>query len=329
LRALILGGAGFVGANLAAELSSKGHEPFIVDLPEAMDALSAPRHPSDEHRRNLLRLVPVFRGDVRRIDRLDEIFAETNPDLVYFLSALPLVGLVETQVSQASEIMIQGLINALEASRKAAGLRRFIYVSSSMVYGDFELDPVPEPAGKEPVNVYGLLKLAGEGLVRAYLRTTPVEFAIVRPSGVYGPGDPHGRVVQKFCAAALGEGELEVVNAEDTFVDFTWIGDLADGLVRVGTAPEAGGEIFNLTRGKARSLKELVSIIVKAAPDVAIVSRRKHDQLRPRRGALDIAKARALLEYDPATDLEAGVAMYLEHMRAQRAQAAQQRVVGA
>lgn len=329
MRALILGGAGFVGANLAAALSSKGHEPFIMDIPEAMDALIAPRHPSDKHRRNLLRSAPAFRGDIRKIGSLESIFAETRPELVYFLSALPIVGLVETQVSEAGEIMIQGLINALEASRKAAGLLRFIYVSSSMVYGDFELDPVPERAGKEPVNVYGLLKLAGEELVRAYLRTTSVEFAIVRPSGVYGPGDPHGRVVQKFCAAALGEGNLEVVNAEDTFVDFTWIGDLADGLVRAGTAPEAAGEIFNLTRGRARSLKDLVSIIVEASPDVGIVSRRVHDQLRPRRGALDIAKARTLLDYDPAIDLEAGVAMYLEHMRTECAQAVQQMAVRA
>lgn len=300
-----------------------------MDLPEAIDVLATPRHFSDEHRRTLLRSASAFRGDVRQVESLRSIFAEINPELVYFLSALPIVGLVETQVSEAGEIMIQGLTNALKESRKAASLRRFIYVSSSMVYGDFALDPVPEQAGKEPVNIYGLLKLAGEVLVRAYLRTSSVEFAIVRPSGVYGPGDPHGRVVQKFCAAALGDGNLEVVNAEDTFIDFTWVGDLVDGLVRAGTAPGAAGETFNLTRGKARSLKDLVSIIVKASPDVRIVSRRKLDQLRPRRGTLDIAKARALLDYEPAIDLEAGVAMYLEHMRTQRARAARQMVVGA
>jgi len=327
MRSMIIGGAGFIGANLASRLASQQDEVTVLDLPLALDAVANPRDQSQIRRCHLLSQAQPIVGDVRDKGALTASIDAMRPRTIYYLAALPIVSLAEKQFAAAGDSMIRGLANALEAARAIPSISRFVYVSSSMVYGNFRLDPVPERVIAEPVNLYGGLKLAGEHLVKAYLGSTEVEHVVVRPSGVYGPGDPHGRVVQKFCTAALEGSEIRATNGADTFIDFTWVGDLVEGLARAGSLPDGAGETFNLTRGRARSLDELISVVSELGPGPTVVRNQQGDTLRPRRGTLDISKAKRLLGYNPQVDLEAGVARYARHLTKGRPAGAREHAV--
>ncbi len=184
-----------------------------------------------------------------------------------------------------------------------------------MVYGNFTQDPLPESAATAPTNLYGGFKLAGETLTRAYLENTDIESVIIRPTGVYGPTALNNTVVQTFCEAAILGGALEARDAQNTFIDFTWVEDLAFGLAQAGLTPGIDNEIFNLSFGKARSLEELVGLVVAAHPSTRVLFTAEHDRTRPRRGgALDISKARDRLGYAPQINLEAGILRYMKFL---------------
>jgi nucleoside-diphosphate-sugar epimerase len=318
VRALILGGAGFIGSHLVARLRAAGVDTSVIDiqpLDGAWRGFDAAARQLAFRKRDLLGDADRISCDVMNRLDLGGAIDRAQPDCIYYLAALSIVGQADVRFQEAGDSMIRGLSNGLEIARANGHVRRFVYVSSSMVYGDFDQDPMPEDGPTHPRNLYGGFKLAGEVLTRAYLDRTAVESVIVRPSGVYGPGDVHGRVVQSFCEAALLGGAIRAVNARETYIDFTWVEDLVDGLVRAGTAPNAAGETFNLTYGEGRRLDELIGIINALAPGAEVVWTEKQDPSRPRRGTLDISKARRLIGYAPEIDLETGVARYLAFLR--------------
>lgn len=315
MTSAILGGAGFVGSHLAQALSLTGERPAILDLESAFRRLLKPRSAADAKRACLLHNADRYVADVRSHEAIVDSFQSLQPQTVYYLAALPIVSDAETRYAEAADSMVRGLANALEAARMAASVRRFVFVSSSMVYGHFDSDPVREDSTLAPLNVYGGFKLAGEQLVRAYLETSAISYAILRPSGVYGPGDPHGRVVQKFCEAAVQSAPVQVVNANETVVDFTWVGDLAAGLAAAGGASHLGSSTYNAARGRGRSLGELAAIVGAQSPTLKVEYVSRHTPLRPKRGALDISRACRDLGFSPRVDLEEGVARYLAHLR--------------
>ena len=257
-----------------------------------------------------------MRGNVGNRAQLALTMRQFEPDCVCYLAAQPLVHQVDANPAEATDSMTTGLTNCLELIRRETRSIRFVYTSSSMVYGHFTADPITEDAPTTPVNLYGGLKLAGEILTRTYLDRTSHEAVIVRPSGVYGPTDIHGRVVQKCCEAAVTGEPFVANNPESTFVDFTWVGDLAKGILLAATSPTAGGETFNLTLGKARSLSDLIGVVsCQTGGALRVVATDTELAYRPRRGALGIEKARRLLGYAPQVDLELGVQKYLNFIR--------------
>lgn len=320
MRTLLIGGAGFVGAHLARRLLDEGHEVAAFDILD-LDRGTTTGGISQAYRQRaqwLLRGAEVMTGDLADREAVRRALDRFDPDCIYNLAAVPLVGQVEANPAEAAASMTSGLANCLEVVRESRRPRRFVFVSSSMVYGHFTADPVPEEAPTSPVNLYGGLKLAGEVLTRAYLARTRHEAVIVRPSGVYGPTDVHGRVVQKCCEAALTGEPFIVTNPESTFIDFTWVEDLAAGLALAGMAPGAAGETFNLTFGGARSLEELVELVGQHHA-LSVMRASTDGDSRPRRGTLDISKARRLLGYAPRMTLEAGMSRYLAFLRSLRA----------
>lgn len=321
---IVIGGAGFVGSNLVSALKASGRRPVVLDLEWALRAVERPSRLSDQFRGELLSGIETHTADVRDREALENLFGRIGAEVIYYLAALPIVSAAETSYVAASDSMVRGLANALEAARVTPGIRRFVYVSSSMVYGNFDSYPVTEKAATVPLNLYGGLKLAGEHLVRAYLNTSDIEPVIVRPSGVYGPGDPHGRVVQKFCESALVGAPVQAINPTDTLVDFTWVGDVADGLILAGHAPAAAGRTYNLTRSSGRSLEELIAIVQAHEPGLKIERRIVETPLRPKRGSHDITAARRDLGFEPKVGLEAGVAAYLAHLRGDQCAGAEQ-----
>ena len=182
-----------------------------------------------------------------------------------------------------------------------------------MVYGDFEKTPISENCRKEPKEIYGGMKLAGEYMVKVYSQRYNIPYAIVRPSAVYGPTDTNNRVVSIFLKRAIQGEKVKVKNAQDTFLDFSYVEDVAEGIKKVTFSENGKNETFNITRGRSRTLEDLIKIINELYPALE-VEYIEGDSFRPKRGTLDISKAKKLVGYSPKIDIEDGVKAYSEFL---------------
>jgi len=204
------------------------------------------------------------------------------------------------------------LENALDWSRD--GIEQFIFLSSSMTYGNFVGEEVSEETPLNPIGIYAALKLAGEKLVIAYQQVFDMPYTIIRPSALYGPGCVSRRIGQIFIENAISGDELRIDGDGSERLDFTYIEDLIHGICLALTNPAARNQTFNLTYGQGRSIQELASIVQQHFPDVK--SRNvERDKLMPKRGTLSIAKAKSLLGYDPKYPLETGIEKYVSWYR--------------
>jgi nucleoside-diphosphate-sugar epimerase len=186
----------------------------------------------------------------------------------------------------------------------------FIYFSSSMVYGNFNGEGVREDRHCEPLGIYGALKYGGEKLVIAYNQVFGLPYTIVRPSALYGERCVSRRVGQAFIENALRGLELTVNGDGTDALDFTYVGDVVAGVVHCIAKPEARNQIFNMTYGDARTLKQMIEIVRAEMPEIA-VKYQPRDQLMPERGTLNMDKARRLLGFEPQWPLEKGFVRYI------------------
>jgi UDP-glucose 4-epimerase len=207
--------------------------------------------------------------------------------------------------------MMEGLINVLENAKKHH-VKKVVYISSSMVYGDFK-DDVTEDAVCRPQGQYGIMKLAGEHLVKDYHRRGAFDYIIIRPSAVYGPLDVEDRVIAKFMLAAMRGETLKVNGAEET-LDFTYVDDVADGIVSATTRVMSANRIYNITKSCSVTLLKAAEMIVEIVGKGTVEVRDK-DADFPSRGALDIGRARVILGYDPKIDVEEGFQRYYEWLK--------------
>jgi nucleoside-diphosphate-sugar epimerase len=178
-----------------------------------------------------------------------------------------------------------------------------------MVYGDFE-DQILEDDPCNPIGQYGIMKLTGEQLVKDYHRRGCFDYAIIRPSAVYGPLDVEDRVVAKFMLTAMRGGILKVNGVSET-LDFTYVDDAADGIVAAATRIMSANKTFNITKSHSVSLIEAAEMIVKIVGKGTIEVRDK-DADFPSRGALNIDRARTILGFDPQVDVEEGFQNYFK-----------------
>ena len=310
MKYLITGGAGFIGHNVTRILESQGHECVVVDtftnygfIPQAeivyLTQARMKRFKSE-----------VYDIDLRNPGLLDSLFETQKPDAVIHLASFPRQKVVEQDPAAASEVMSTGLINLLELSKKH-DVKKFVYISSSMVYGDFDTD-VAEDAVCNPIGQYGIMKYMGEKLVEDYSRRGCFAHSIIRPSAVYGEWDVEDRVVSKFMTKAM-RGETLKVNGASEVLDFTYVEDTAMGIVLAATVDKANSNIYNITRSDDRmwTLKEAAELAIKIAGhgDLVVADR---DLSFPKRGRLDITRAIADLGYNPTVSVEEGFQRYYE-----------------
>ena len=308
MNILVTGGSGLIGHNVVARLEAQGHNLTVVDNFTNYGII-----PPDEiqylhfERRQKFKS-PVHNIDIQHATSIDNLFSRTKPEVVIHLASFPRQKVVNADPAWGSRVMSEGLINLCE-SAKNHGCKHFVYISSSMVYGDFE-DDVTEDAVCKPIGQYGIMKLAGEWLVNDYSRKGYFTHTIIRPSAVYGPLDVEDRVVAKFMLTAMRGGVLKVNGAGET-LDFTYVEDAADGVVAAATKQSATNKTFNITKSHSVSLLEAAEMIVGIVGKGTIECRDK-DADFPSRGALNIDSAREYLDYDPKVDVEEGFRKYYE-----------------
>jgi nucleoside-diphosphate-sugar epimerase len=206
--------------------------------------------------------------------------------------------------------MSEGLLNLLEASVER-GVRKFVYVSSSMIYGNFKdtyFDGVDENHATNPLGQYGIMKLAGEWLVKDYQRRTDMAYTIIRPSAVYGPLDVEDRVVSKFLLTALRGGEIQVNGGKES-LDFTYVSDAAIGVATAAVSEDTDNMTYNISRGQARTLVEAAELAVQIAGQGTIRVNEADDNF-PSRGQLNTIRARNDFGFLPEVNIEQGFKEY-------------------
>ncbi len=309
MKFLVTGGLGLIGHNIVQRLQARGEQTAIIDtkttygiIPQAeIDYLMSERLAKINNH-------PVYNTDISLGGLVDWVVGKEKPNVIIHCASFPRQKVVNANPALGADVMMRGLINLLE-SAKTHGVERFVYISSSMVYGDFE-DQVREDDECNPQGQYGIMKLAGEWLVKDYARRCGFEYVIIRPSAVYGPLDVEDRVVAKFMLAARRGGVLKVNGANET-LDFTYVDDAADGIVAAATRIMCRNMTFNITKSHSVSLLQAAEMIVRIVGSGTIEVRDK-DADFPSRGALNIDRARTILGYDPKVDVEEGFQKYHE-----------------
>jgi len=316
MNILVTGGLGLIGHNVVTRLQNLGHDVSIVDnktnygiIPQdEIDYLMAEREKKIVNEKFIDTLSFIYNKDISNAEAMDRIFDIEQPEIVIHMASFPRQKVVNNNPAMGSRVMSEGLLNLLEASTKYE-VRKFVYISSSMVYGNFT-DDVTEDAVCKPQGQYGIMKLAGEWLVKDYTRRDNMVHTIIRPSAVYGPLDVEDRVIAKFMLAAMRGGVLKVNGANET-LDFTYVDDAADGIVAAALSDNTDNKTYNITKSHSRSLLDAANLAVKLAGKGSIDVRDKDIDF-PTRGALNIDAARRDFGYDPKVDVEEGFQKYYE-----------------
>jgi UDP-glucose 4-epimerase len=250
-RALVVGGAGFVGGWLVDALNDHGVHVTVVDN---LSGSSVGRSQDAE----------LIKGDVLDLD-LPVLLREGRFDAVFHLAGTAAVPpSVRAPIEDLTRNTIT-LLSMLEALRVVDRPCCLVFVSSAAVYGNSERVPMDEEHPLRPISPYGISKLAGEQYVSLYARLHGVPGLSVRPFSLYGPRQRKLVVYDLFTRACGGEDPLVVLGSADVTRDFVFITDAARGIVRLAEAAPAAGEAYNIASGVGVTLGELVSTLIEVA----------------------------------------------------------------
>jgi nucleoside-diphosphate-sugar epimerase len=320
-KILITGGSGFVGSHVIKNIFSQKQIKCSIDV---VDNLTTFSKISDHEKTKNKKFREKIREGVNQYYNVDtsdyrslmDIISSKKYDLLIHLAAMPLATVAIEFPSLAFDAIVKGTQNLLECIRVSGSKTRIVYVSSSMVYGDFIRDGLAyETDPCSPKEIYGSLKYAGEILVSAYSKRYSLDTVICRPSAVYGPGDDNQRVIHSLLASALNRKPMKVYNGAETFLDFTYVDDLAKSLIAIGMSKKKfAGDVFNVTRGKARSLLEVAKIIKNLVPGSIIQEIENKEEFRPKRGTLSCEKIKKEIGYHSKIDLEESLPSYKKYL---------------
>jgi nucleoside-diphosphate-sugar epimerase len=308
MKIFITGAGGFIGHNVVRFFEQRAIECFGIDNRTTYGFV--PQEELDyllKERFKRIRAIPLV-ADIRNTDDIRSRIGIFNCDTVVHLASFPRQKVVAQNPVVASEVMSTGLINLLEAARFNK-IKRFVYISSSMVYGDFESD-VTEDTVCQPIGQYGIMKYMGEKLVEDYARQYGFEYVIIRPSAVYGELDVEDRVVSKFMLGAMRGDVLKVKGANEV-LDFTYVQDAAMGIVQATLSKNSANKIYNITRSSEQqyTLKDAAELAINIAGQGSLQIEDR-DLAFPKRGRLNIDRAIKDFNYAPTVNVEEGFFKY-------------------
>jgi len=246
--------------------------------------------------------------DIRDRERIAHLLQSV--DVVFHLACLGVRHSIHSP-RENHDVNATGTLEVLSAA-KAAAVKRFVYVSSSEVYGTAQWVPMTEEHPAFPMTVYGASKLAGESYARAFYRTYGFPTVVVRPFNTYGPRCHHegdsGEVIPKFVVRSLAGHPMVVLGDGTQTRDFTYVTDTARGILMAGFADTVVGETINLGSAREITINSLAAEVAAVAqqPNPVIV----YDAPRPgdvQRLYADTTKARKLLRFEPEVSLKEGL----------------------
>ncbi len=309
-KILVTGGAGFIGSELVRQLAARDERVIIID-----NLINGRRENVEDV---LSDRVVLVTADVRDVGAVVPLLAGVRT--VYHLACLGVRHSVHSPF-ESHDVNATATLRLLAACR-AAAVPRFVYVSSSEVYGTAKWAPMSEDHPTFPSTVYGASKLAGECYTRAYFRTYGYPTVIVRPFNAYGPRSHHegdsGEVVPKFLLRCLAGKPMVVFGDGTQTRDFSYVSDTAAGILLAGEHERAVGDTINIGSGVEVTINDLAGQIAATAgrPDAPV----EHDRPRPGdvlRLCADVSHAHRTIGYRPRVGLSEGLERLLDWYRSQ------------
>jgi UDP-glucose 4-epimerase len=312
MRALVTGGAGFIGSNLVDALLDRGDEVTVVDN------LATGRIGNLDGARR--RGISFHEVDITDAEGVAKVFVGARPDIVFHLAAQIDVRKSIEDPSWDAGVNVGGTINVLEAARRS-GVARVVNTSTGgAIYGDVEPIPTPETVAPRPMAAYGTSKLCAETYCGWYERLYGLSAVTLRYGNVYGPRqDPLGEagVIAIFCGKLIAGEQPTIYGDGRQTRDYTYVADVVAANLAAASHPEAHG-VYNAGTGRESSVLEVLAALRRAAG-------LGDDELQPefaparlgelQRSALDVSRARAELGFSAEAGLDDGLRRTLEWAR--------------
>jgi nucleoside-diphosphate-sugar epimerase len=304
MKCLVTGGAGFIGSNLTAFLAASGHDAVVLDNLLTGYARNVPTAAN----------VRFVAGDIRDPQIVRDV--AQGCDVIYHLAASVGNKRAIDQPLIDSQINVLGTLNVLEAAR-LNGIRKVVVSSSAGVFGELKRIPIDEEHPAEPDTPYGASKLCAEKHSLAYGRLYGIDVICLRYFNVYGPHqrfDAYGNVIPIFVFRLLSGEPITIFGDGDQTRDFVSVHDVVRANAAAGVATGVAGA-FNIGSGTRISVNALVNSLSRAANLSPVINYAVPRAGDVRDSLADISKARRLLGYEPAIDIQHGLAEYVAWAR--------------
>jgi len=310
-NALVTGGAGFIGSHLVDRLLDSDLEQMtVVDDLNDFYSPEIKRENITEHRRDArYRLAEI---DIRNRGMLEDLFNQNRFDCIVHLAARAGVRPSLEQPQLYTQTNVDGTVNLLELAHHH-GIRQFIFGSSSSVYGINAKVPFSEDDPiRQPISPYAATKAAGELMCHTYSHLYDMRCVCLRFFTVYGPRQRPDLAIHKF-AKLITEGKpIPVFGDGTTRRDYTYIDDIIDGVMAAIAYEKTDFEVINLGESRTVELNGLISLLEKELGTKAVIDRQPPQPGDVPQTFADITKARALLGYNPQTQIEDGLHRFVE-----------------
>ena len=298
-KALVTGGAGFIGSNLVDQLIADGYEVAIID--NESSTVNEEFYWNNKAEKHLINIT-----DQRECSK---VFSSFKPDYVFHLAAHSRIPVAIKNPIESCDVNVVGTCNMLQQSREH-GVKRFMFSSTSSVYGLANVCPLKEDMPRDCLNPYSVSKAAAEELCKMYYNLFDLETVIFRYFNVYGERQPlkgqYAPLIGIFQKQKNAEMPMTVVGDGEQRRDFTYVGDIvkANILAAESENPDIVGEIFNVGTGVNHSVLDVANII---GGETEFIPDRPGEA---RETLADLTKSRELLGYEPSVKLEHWIKSY-------------------
>lgn len=297
---LVTGGGGFLGRRICQALAARGDTVTAFDIDAPREGLAAG--------------VRFAAGDLLEWSQIVEALRQPTDAVIHCAAIVGIVAGAQAP-QKTMRVNVEGSIHLFEAMR-LWGVKRVIHISSEETYGPFAQDRITEEHAQHPVTIYGISKLAVEGLGRAYREAHGLECINVRTGWVYGPDLPRARIPKNLVDAALAGRPLHLPAGAGMRVDHVHVADLVAGVLAALDKPAHRFDAYHIASGTAPSVREIIELIREVVP-AARLSAGDGPYLYGdripvvRKGVMDIQRARDELGYAPRFDMRRGLHEWL------------------